>query len=66
VRLLPLDPGPRARLAWHLATYVEPKVRNPKRAVELAQQAVQMRPQEGTCQADSSIPRDFTSPTASL
>jgi tetratricopeptide (TPR) repeat protein len=50
-KLLELSPkNARAynNLAWILATSPDPKFRDPKRAVELAQKAIELKPEEGT------------------
>jgi serine/threonine protein kinase/Flp pilus assembly protein TadD len=37
------------QLAWLLSTYPDASIRDPKRAVELAQQAVKLAPKQGAC-----------------
>ena len=49
-KAIELDPNNRMglnSLAWLLATCVDAKLRNPKRAVELAQRAVELAPKDG-------------------
>jgi tetratricopeptide (TPR) repeat protein len=46
--LNPKDPQGPNDLAWLLATHADPKVRDPRRAVELAKKAVELAPQVGT------------------
>ncbi len=46
LELEPKHPGNHNDLAWLLATCSDPKVRDPRRAVELAKKAVQLAPQE--------------------
>jgi eukaryotic-like serine/threonine-protein kinase len=47
IRLEKDDPSPYNNLAWLLATCPEPKFRDPKRAVELANNAVKLAPKVG-------------------
>jgi tetratricopeptide (TPR) repeat protein len=54
IRLRPDDAKARHALAhllnnqaWNLATHAEPKIRDPGRAVKLAQEAVELAPKEG-------------------
>jgi tetratricopeptide (TPR) repeat protein len=47
IRLRPDDPVPHNDLAWLLATCPDPKLRDPKQAVEQAQKAVELAPNTG-------------------
>jgi serine/threonine protein kinase/TPR repeat protein len=50
-KVIELEPGSiaaRNNLAWLLATGPDSKIRDPKRAVELAKKAVELAPEEGT------------------
>jgi tetratricopeptide (TPR) repeat protein len=46
VELNPKDATSHNSMAWHLATCLDAKFRDPKRAVELAEQAVELAPNE--------------------
>ena len=51
-KVIELEPDHAVRhnnLAWLLATWPEAKVRDPKRAVELAKKAVELAPKNGIC-----------------
>jgi tetratricopeptide (TPR) repeat protein len=45
--LLPTDPNPLNGLAWELATCVEPRLRDPARAVDLGMKAVELSFKQG-------------------
>ena len=47
VKLLPEDPFPLNGLAWELATCVEPKLRDPTRAVDLAKKVLDLSSKQG-------------------
>jgi tetratricopeptide (TPR) repeat protein/serine/threonine protein kinase len=47
IELAPNNPGPRGDLSWLLATWVDPKLRDAARAIELAEKAVELAPENG-------------------
>jgi serine/threonine protein kinase/Flp pilus assembly protein TadD len=49
LKLAPTNARVLNGLAWLLAACPEPKVRDPRRAVELARKAVEVAPKEGSC-----------------